>query len=276
MAITTLNQELWSNLLLEGTQKSLVFQDCARHIGTVHADEVHFSNIGSVTVGAYTKNTDISNQTLTDSGIDLDLNQQQYFSVNVDDIDNAQTDVNVLSEVIRKGTHGLKNEIDEYVAGLHASAGIVADLGTDEAAIDINSSSVLTYFRLISQKLDEANADISSRWIVIPPWMKNKLSTALPSLDTNNSEMLRSGFIGMFSGLKVYVSNNIKNTAGALYKVMAGDGDAFRMGLNVLKIESLRNNAQFGDIVRGLVCFGAVATSTATLACLTADPAADA
>jgi hypothetical protein len=244
MAITTLNQELWSDLLIQGTQAQLVYQECVKNIGKVNGKQVHFSDIGSITISDYTKDTDISNQTLTDSGIDLDLNQQKYFSVNVDDIDNAQTDVNLLSEVVRKGTFGLKNSIDSYIASLHAGAGIVAGLGTTTTPIELSSANVLTYLRTIARKLNEANADVSSRWIVVPPWFEEDLSTALPALDTNNSTMLATGYIGQFAGLKIYMSNNVVNTASAKWKIMAGDKDAFRFGMNVEKMEGLRNPAQ--------------------------------
>jgi hypothetical protein len=275
MAITTLNQELWSTLLIKGTQEQIAYQEIVNNIGTVRGKQVHFSNIGAVTVSSYTKDTDISNQTLTDTGIDLDLNQQKYFSVALDDVDAAQTDADVLGEIIRKGTYGLKNEMEKYIASLHAGAGITAGLGTSTTPIEINSSNVLTYLRTIARKLDEANADGSSRWIVVPAFMKEDISIALPQLDTNNSEMLRTGYIGMFAGLKIYMSNNVVNTTSAKYKVMAGDRDAFRFGMNINELESLRNPAQFGEIVRGLACFGSKVTQSSTLALLTANEAAE-
>jgi len=276
MAITTLNQELWSNLLIKGTQKSLSFQEVTRDIGTVNGKQVHFTNLGAVNISDYTKDTDITNQVLTDTGIDLDLNQQKYFSVSCDDIDQAQSNVAILSEVIRKGTHGLKLAIDSNIAGLHAGAGITSGLGSTTTPIEINSANVLTYLRNISRKMDEANADPLSRWIVIPAWMKEDLLTALPQLDTANSEMLSSGYIGHMYGLKLYNSNNVVNTSSAKYKVMFGDADSIRFGMNVDKVEGLRNPKQFGDIVRALVVYGSRVVESSTLGCLTANEAAEA
>ena len=275
MAITTLNRELWSTLLIKGTQEKIAFQEIVNNIGQVNGKEVHFSNIGAVTISPYTKDTDISNQTLTDSGIDLALNQQHYFSVAVDDVDQAQSDVAILAEITRKGTFGLKKEMEEYIASLHAGAGIVTGLGDGTTPIEVNSVNVLATLRTISRKLDEADADASTRWIVVPPWFTEDLSTALPALDTNNSAMLASGYIGMFAGLKIYQSNNVVNTTGEAYKIMAGDQDAFRFGMNINSIEGLRNPAQFGDIVRGLAVFGAKVTQSSTLALLTANEAAE-
>ena len=276
MAITTLNQELWSTLLIKGTQEKIAFQEIVNNVGKITGKQVHFSNIGAVTVSNYTKDTDISNQTLTDSGIDLDLNQQKYFSVAVDDVDQAQTDVSILSEVTRKATYSMKNEVEKYIAGLHAGAGITTGLGNSTTPIEINSANVLTYLRTIARKLDEANADASSRWIVVPPWFSEDLSIALPALSTDNLAMLSTGFIGMFAGIKLYSSNNVVNTTNAKYKIMAGDMDAFRFGMNIDSMESLRNPAQFGEIVRGLACFGCSVTQASTLCTLTANEAAEA
>lgn len=275
MSITTLNKELWSSLLIKGTRGRLAFQDVVKNIGKVTGKQVHFSDLGTINISDYVKGTPLNNQELTDSGIDLDLDQQKYFSCSIEDIDNAQTDVNIMTEVTRKGTAGLKKTIDSYIGSLHAGSGITTDLGTTTTPIEINSSNVLTYLRSIARKMDEAEADSSTRWIVIPPWFKEKLFIALPQLDTNNSEMLRTGYVGAFAGLKIYMSSNVANTSGAKWKIMAGDSDSIRFGMNVEKIEGLRDPNQFGDILRGLTVFGAVVTEASTLACLTANEAAE-
>jgi hypothetical protein len=274
--VTTLNQELWSTLLIKGTQEQIAYQEIVNNIGTVNGKQVHFTNIGAVDIGTYVIGTDISTQALTDSGIDLDLDQQKYFSVSIENIDQAQSNVDILREVTRKGTYGLKNEMEKYIASLHAGAGIVTGLGTSTTPIEINSANVLTYLRTIARKLDEANADPSSRWIVIPPFMKEDISIALPQLDTNNSQMLKTGYVGEFAGLKIYMSNNVVNTTSAKYKVMAGDKDAFRFGMNVNKLEAIKVERLLGDVIRGLAVFGCKVTQSSTLALLTANEAAEA
>ena len=253
MAIQYFNQELWSSLLLKGTSEKLAFQEVVKNVGTVNGKQVHFSGIGNVTITSYTKDTNITNQTLTDTGIDLDLDQQKYFSVNVDDIDRAQTSADIMAEITRKGSEGLKKAIDTHIAGLHAGAGITSGLGTGTTPIEINSANVNTYLLKIARLLKEANADPASLWCVVPVWMWEKMILKNQTLISNNADLVASGYIGTLYGLKLYVSNSIANTTGAKWKILAGDGDAMRIGMNVDKIETLRNNAQFGDIVRGLI-----------------------
>lgn len=275
MSITTLNQELWSNLLIKGTTGQLAFADVVKHIGTVSGKTVHFSNIGDITINDYVKGTPLSNQELTDSGLDLNLDQQKYFSASIEDIDKAQSDVGIMTEVTRKGTLGLKKEVEKYIAGLHSGAGITSGLGSSTTPIEVNSANVLTYLRTIARKLDEAEADAQGRWVVIPAWFKEKLFIALPQLDTNNSEMLKTGYVGAFAGLKIYMSSHVVNTTGAKYKVLAGSTDSIRFGINIEKLEGLRDPNQFGDILRGLAVYGAKVIESTTLACLTANEAAE-
>lgn len=275
MATTNFNQELWSSLLLKGATEKIAYSEAARYIGKVSGKTVHFAGISDVNIGDYVKETAITNQNLTDTGLDLDLNVQKYFSVAVESIDLAQSDANILGEITRKGSDGLRNALEVNIAGLHGSAGITADLGTTGTPIEVNSANVLSYLRLIARKMDEANAS-DDRWIIVPPWMKEDILTALPQLDTNNSKMLANGTIGYFAGLRIGYSNNVVNTAGSAYKILAGTGDSIRFGMNIDELESLRNPEQFGDIVRGLAVFGSCVSQAETLVCFTANEAAEA
>ena len=81
MAITKLNQDLWEAVLLKGAVEHMAYNKIVADKGQIAGANLNLQNIGSVTVGDYTKDTDITNQTLTDTQKVLPLDQQKYFSV---------------------------------------------------------------------------------------------------------------------------------------------------------------------------------------------------
>lgn len=275
MAIQYLNKTLWSSYLLKGVEELIAFAHVIDDTGKYQGNKVTFSDIGSITIGDYVKDTDYDLQVLTDAKKEINLTQQKYFAVGLDDVDAGQTEADIASEVLRKGGNGFKKEVEEYIAGLHASAGIVTGLGDSTTPLEINSVNAGTTLLTVSRKLKEANANMSTLWAVIPPWYWEKLVLKYEGLATNNDEILANGYIGKLYGIKLYVSNCIANTAGAKYKILSGDGDAVRFGHNIENIEKLRNPNRFGDIIRGLYVFGGVVSQTATLACITANEAAE-
>jgi len=271
MAFTALNQELWSSLLIASTKESMAFTDIFKP-GKVHGKSLHLTDIGSVIVSAYTKDTDISNQTLTDSDKELLLNQQSYFSVAVDQIDIAQTDADIMKEILTRGSNGIKKAFETYIGSLHAGASVVTALGTSTTPIEIDEDNILVYIRKMARLLDQASAD-PDRWMVVPAFFKEDLITALPALSTNNTEMLANGKIGRFCGFDIYMSNNLAQTTGTKYKILAGDKASMVAGVNVDTIESLKNPNYFGDILRALYIYGSKVVRPSTLACLTANEA---
>ena len=70
MSLNNFIPQIWSARLLENLNKNHVFVGvCNRNYeGKIKCHEVKINSIGRVTIGSYTKNTDISvTETLTDS-----------------------------------------------------------------------------------------------------------------------------------------------------------------------------------------------------------------
>ena len=277
MAITNFQPTIWSAMVVESLKKSLVYGARANrnYEGDVRfGNAVKINSVGAVAVRNYAGST--TTDALSDATQTLLINQQKYFSFNVDDINRVQSNADFAGAAMMEAGYALADSVDQYIAGLHGDAGIVSDLGTDLAPIDVDSANVLEMLRLMHQKMTEANVPTGGRWAVIPPWFETKVKIAAQKIMTQNDAVVTSGYIGTIEGFDLYVSNNVKNTAGTLYKVLAGYSGSITMASQIDKTEALRDPDAFADIVRGLLVFGAKVVRANSLACLTCDPKAEA
>ena len=275
MAITNFNQELWSALILQATREKIAYQNVVRNIGQVNGTKVHFGGIDAVTIGDYVKNQDMTLQDASDSGLTLDLNSSKYFNISLEDLDKITSNAALMTEIIRKGTDGLRNEAEKYIASLHGGAGITSGFGSTTTPLEINSANVNEIMLEASAALRKASADTQTLWAVIPVFMWRQIVQADEKLKTDNLEVMSDGFVGRKYGLNIHVSNFVANTDGSNYKIMIGDGDAIRYGQNVDKVEAIRHPSRFSDILRGLFCYGALVSRPETLLTISANEAAE-
>lgn len=277
MAITNFQPTIWSAMVLESLKKNLVYGARANrnYEGDVRfGNAVKINAVGAVSVRSYAGST--TTDALSDTTQTLSIDQQKYFSFRVDDVNKIQSNADFASAAQMEAGYALADAVDQYIASLHTSAGIVTDLGTDVTPIDINSANVLEYLQMMYQKMSENNVPTSGRWAIIPPWFETKVKIAAQKIMTMNDQIVTTGYIGTIEGFDLYVSNNVANTAGALYKVMAGYSGSITLATQIDQTEAVRDTAAFADIVRGLMVYGAKVVRANSLALLTCDPADEA
>jgi len=117
MTLSNFIPNVWSARLLETLNKAHVYANLANrdYEGEIGAlgDTVKINSIGRVTIGAYTKNTDISAaETLTDAQTTLTIDTAKYFNFQVDDIDKVQTKPKVMDAAMRDAGWGVADAID--------------------------------------------------------------------------------------------------------------------------------------------------------------------
>lgn len=82
---------------------------------------------------------------------------------------------------------------------------------------------------------------------------------------------MRTGFVGNIDNMAVFKSNNVPNTAGAKYKIIAGHKSAISFAGQVDSVEAYRPESQFSDAVKGLHVYGAKCIKPEGIAVLTAN-----
>src|ERR1044071_3169188 len=113
MSLNNFIATIWAARLLMNLNKAHVYaqdgvvnRDYEGDI-TGGGDTVKINSIGRVTIGSYTKNTNIGDpETLTDAQRSLLIDQQKYFNFQVDDVDKAQAKPSVMDEAMKEAGYG--------------------------------------------------------------------------------------------------------------------------------------------------------------------------
>lgn len=261
---------VWSGEILANLNKAQVFAQpgvCNRNYeGEIRqaGDTVKIGAIGPITVGTYTKGTDMSAaEQLKDASTSMVIDQQKYFNFSVDDIDRVQANVDLMGPANREAAYALSNTEDSDIAGLYtdaASANLIGSSGSPKTDL-ATAGKAYEYLVNAKQVLDEANVPDTGRWIVIPPWYEAKLLlddrfTKSQAVDIATSA-IRNGTVGrVVMGFTVLKSNNVKNYASTNYAVMFGYDGAITLAEQIVQVEAYRLMLQFGDAVKGLLVYG--------------------
>ncbi len=273
---------VWAARLLVALEKSLVYGQtnvCNRdYEGEIRAsgNTVKIASIGDVTVDDYTKDTDIGDpETLTDAEQSLLIDQAKYFNFYVDSVDRAQQNVNVLDEAMRRASWSLRDYADSFLAvAMEAAVPGGNKIGSTVTPKVPTKDDAYEYLVDLGVLLDEANAPMDDRFVVVPAWFHGLLlkDERFVNAGTRSSDAaLRNGEVGEAAGFSILKSNNVLNTAGAKYKIIAGHSIATSYVEQIVDVQTYKPEKRFGDAVKGLHVYGAKVVRPTALAMLIAD-----
>ncbi|MDY8025141.1 P22 phage major capsid protein family protein [Paenibacillus polymyxa] len=265
---------IWSARLNESLKKNLVYGNVVNtdYEGEIQGQgsTVRINSIGAVTIGNYDKIAGIGNpQELDATQKTLVIDQAKYFNFQVDDVDAAQANVNLLDGGIVEASYGLANVVDQYLAGFYTEVKAENTVGNDTTPITPTKDTAYDLLIDLGVLLDENNVPESDRFVVVPAWYYGLLLK--DARFTKDSNIIRTGYVGDIDGMTVYKSNNVPNTTGAKYKIIAGHKSAISFAGQVDSVEAFRPEKQFSDAVKGLQVFGAKCIKPEALAVLTAN-----
>lgn len=238
-----------------------------------------------ITVSAYTRGQTVTSEALADNEITLEISQANKFQFQVDDIEMKLSHVNWESLATGSATYSLKNAYDKEVltfmaagalaqhyvgdTGANGSMEQLADQATAVAApitlghgggAQVDPLNLLSKLALV---LDEAEVPEEGRYVVVSPRFMELLArtdSKLLSTDYNQGEGgLKNGLVmnGKLRGFSIYKTNNApKHTAGAGDLIIAGHMSAVATVSSIDKVEKIRSETTFADIVRGLHVYG--------------------
>lgn len=276
MSIETFVPKVWSARILESLDNTLVYANLFNrdYEGEIAAygDTVHINSVGNVTVKTYTKDTDIADpDTLTTTESLLVIDQAKYFNIGIDDVDKAQARAELLQTAAARVGYSYGDIIDKWLASLLKAGTIVKDLGTDTTPLQVTEANAYNYMVKMKTALDKANVPTMGRGIVVPPEFEGYmlLDSRFASSSDAGNERLVNGVVARAAGFDIYVSNNVPNTSGAKYKIVATTADQGTFAQQVLETEAYRPQKRFGDAVKGLNVYGAKVLRPETIAVAT-------
>lgn len=272
---------VWAARLLTALEKALVYgqpgivnrdyEGEIRKAGNV----VKIASIGNVTIDDYEKDTDIGGpETLTDTAQNLTINQAKYFNFYVDSIDRAQQNVNVLDEAMRLSSWSLREHADAYLGGVMAAAVTGNVIGTVEDPVVPTSEDAYEHLVDLGIMLDESNAPLEGRFVVVPAWFHGLLlkdDRFINAGTLRSDRALANGQVGEAAGFRILKSNNVPNVDGEQYKIIAGHSIATAYVEQILDLQSYKPEKRFGDAVKGLHVYGARVVRSSALAMMIAD-----
>ena len=278
--------EIWSGKLIENFYDATVlaaisntdYEGEIRNMG----DTVNIRTTPEITIQTYVKGQTLSVENPDKAKLQLVIDKGEYFACVEDDVDQVQTDMNLMDMWSKDASERMKIKIDQRVladvlTGVSASnkgqtAGAISgdiDLGVAGTPEALTTSNVIGKIVDMGTVLDEANCPEGGRFLVIPAKMAGLIKQSDlkdASITGDGNTPLRNGRLGMIDRFTVYVSHNLKKTSGGEFSVIGGHKMGFTFASQMTNMETIRSETTFGNIIRGLQVYGYKVTKPEALA----------
>lgn len=277
MAFSNFIPEVWSARLLEHLDKVHVYAGLMNrdYEGDIRAygDTVHINQLGAITINDYTGADIADPEELDGTQQNLVIDHAKYFNFQIKDLDNAQSNPKLIDSAMNRASYDMNEEIDQYLASLLLNGCDAANvLTTDSTVVTPTAANAYDYLVDLGTVLSENNVPMFGRWVVVPAWY-HALLLKDPRFVGNgtgfNQAVLQGGLVGEAAGFEIHLSNNVPNTNGAKYKIIAGTNAAGSFAEQLVELEAYRMEKNFSDAVKGLHVFGAKVLQPKGLAVLT-------
>jgi len=286
----TVIPEIWSGKLLEKFYASTVLAAISNtaYEGEIknQGDTVHIRTKPTITINDYLADGGIVVERPSSNIIDLLINKGKYFATILDDVMEVQADLNLLGMWSDDAAQQMKIKIDSDVllgilgqanaANRGLTAGVISaniNLGVTGTPLSVAAAtgggdvSVLDVLLRMGQALDEQNVPEEGRWVIIPTWASTLIKQSelrQAYLSGDQTSMLRNGRLGQVDRFTIYVSNLLPKgpvtgppaLASGEWVFYAGHPHALTFASQVSKVETLRSEHTFGQILRGLQVYG--------------------
>jgi len=287
--------EIWSGKLIENFYDATVLAAVSNtdYEGEIRnfGDTVNIRQTPEITIRDYVKGQPLTVENPDKPKIQLVIDKGEYFACVEDDVDQVQSDINLMDQWSKDASERMKIKIDTRVlpniaAGADSfNAGSGAgkqsgafDLGTSASPLQVSADganstvSVTDLMVDLGTVLDENNVPEADRFVIIPARMaglikKSELKDA--SLTGDGTSIVRNGRLGMIDRFTLYMSHNLlddtSNGTGGVH-VVAGHKMGFTFASQMTNMETIRSETTFGDIIRGLQVYGYKVTKPEAIA----------
>lgn len=280
--------EIWSGKLIEKFYNATVLAAISNtdYEGEIsnYGDKVIIRTKPSVTIKTYRADGLLEVERPVGSFVELNIDKGKYFNTALDDVMEKQSDLNNLSMWADDAAEQMKIAVDTEVLLALLGAAASANKGTAAGAIsgDINLGEtaspvvvvprspgvgeveILDIILRLGQALDEQNIPESGRWLLLPAWAGTMIKMSelrQVYLSGDNVTMLRNGRIGMIDRFTVYISNLLPKgvpagLAAGEWAIFAGHPHGLTFASQMTKVETLKSEHSFAQLLRGLQVYG--------------------
>lgn len=247
----------------------------------------------TIAISDYSANEELGIQRPSSNLVELLIDQGKYFNLALDDVMEIQSDIDQLSIWAEDASEQMKIAVDtdvlNYLAGVgntdiaevnrsaQTSGAISGDIalggygepvfinkqgyGAEDGSDVDNSMSIVDYLVNCGQVLDEQNIPETGRWVVIPAWVASRIKKSElkdASLSGDGTSILRNGRLGMIDRFTLYLSNLLLPQGGYAdeWPILFGTNAALTFASQLTKMETLRSERSFSQLIRGLQVYG--------------------
>lgn len=254
--------EIWSKKLLKKFDKIVVMKKLVNtdYEGEIKnaGDTVNVRQFGDVSIGNYTRDNNITFQALTPALEQMTITTQKYFAFTVDDLDDAQADINIMDGYNARAAIAIRDVIDTSLLAHYTDVDASNIEGSAASPVTLTKDNVLSYFLYMGELLDNQNVDPDGRWSVITPHVKRLIREYLAEKQTalgDKATTSNGKVVDDFGGFTVYCSTNVPTATNAK-PLLFGTRDFISHADQVAKVERVRPYDMFADGLKGLYLYG--------------------
>nr|DAH13035.1 MAG TPA: Major capsid protein [Caudoviricetes sp.] len=268
MSVETFIPEVWAKKFKDDLKRKLVFAEntnreyegIARQVG----DTVKVLGLGDVDLRSFndgkTHKLDAP-QEIQGTSMTIPIMEYRDFNFFVDDLDKRQAEggEGLIGKYTAKAKDKVANEQDKFIAGLVTDPQVKI---IDKSASLITHTTILDCIDEALEGLWENDVDRDTEvTITVPHKVVTLLKKAYVDLDTNNSEMLRNGRVGMYGGAIIKASNNVHFSSTGVCDIQVKTNNAISFIDAYLHLEADRPEDYFQDRVKGFSLFDGKVTA---------------
>lgn len=214
-------EEIWAaeqQTVFYKTNVAMEIADLSFNSTLKRGDTLNRPYRSSSNVQVYTRGTDITIDSLTDTNEQLVVNKEYANGFYIDDFDAIQSKYDVAANYGKDNGIYLSNQVDADVLGEVFNATSTVDDGTIGGTagngITLSTSNVLKVMGAAKKKLRLQNVPLEMAYAVISPEFEDILVQYGIGRDTTMGDgVFSNGYIGKANGFKLYVSNNLSGSA---------------------------------------------------------------
>jgi len=265
MAISTktladITPEVWRNVVLSGLRKDLVGElICNKNFKQElwgKGDTLNISSMGTLTDAQYT-DSNITYEALTDSKVQLLIDQEQYVAFKDEDAERNNISVNYMTEVMTDMGYQLGDFWDNKIMAEYANAGIVSQFASASWQITATTAANLpALFGALKRELKAANAPAGSVYFVAPPEIEEAITLYFgskgPASQYSDEYAKNANYAGKFFGVELFISNNCVTEGSNTHGLAGVMGTSIALANDVITDEALRLEGRIANGYRAL------------------------
>lgn len=258
MAIDHAIPEIWSAKILTQFQEASIFAGLANREYEGEAkggNTVHITGIEPIAIKDYkAAGRTTTADAVTDTGVDLLIDQEKSFDFYVDDIDAAQAKPNLMSAYTKSAADGLAEDTDKFLSALLIAQGTAATAVTAPT----DAKSAWAAIAAIKKMMVKAKVPASQRVVVMnaefASFLDESDSKLMKANESATTAGLRDASYGKLLTFDTYGSENLPETSKP--QIVGWHKSALAYASQIEKTEPMRAQNKFADRLRGLHVYG--------------------